>query len=216
MLWLPIHLIPPLLPAQALTATKYTVDVNKLHHHLGHVCESHLHTILKEQGIKWPAMGLAECVVCQQGKATHVLVNGWIIEMRNVMFQHSLNDVPTTLNEHAEIQVKQADMAAPLLTIDPINLVPTPTPCTRTSFDIMPPALPPTTPPASPPTTPPVLPLTMLPVSPLTTLPVSLPTTLPLLLPTMLPLLLPTMLPLLLPTIQPTGTANHGHHQRSL
>ncbi len=70
MLRLLIHPIPPPPPTQALAATKCTVDVNELHRRLGHARESRLRAILKEQGVKWPTTGLAECVVCQRGKAT--------------------------------------------------------------------------------------------------------------------------------------------------
>jgi hypothetical protein len=71
MLRLPIKPIPPPpAPAQALTAKEPTVDVNELHRRLGHARENRLRAVLKEQGLKWPAAGLADCAVCQQGKAT--------------------------------------------------------------------------------------------------------------------------------------------------
>ncbi len=71
MLRLPIKPIPPPpAPAQELTAKEPTVDVNELHRQLGHAHEKRLRAVLKEQGLKWPEAGLAECTVCLRGKAT--------------------------------------------------------------------------------------------------------------------------------------------------
>jgi transposase InsO family protein len=77
MLQLPICLIPPppspptaASDALALSVSTASIDVNQLHRRLGHAREKRLRAVLKEQGLKWPAGGLAKCAVCQQGKAT--------------------------------------------------------------------------------------------------------------------------------------------------
>jgi hypothetical protein len=69
MLQLPFQPIPPT-PEQALAVKEPSVDVNKLHRRLGHAREKRLRAILKQQGLKWPASGLADCVVCQKAKTT--------------------------------------------------------------------------------------------------------------------------------------------------